>query len=94
MDKKEIKARKKAYKKALRRARRPWKLLTLLSAPLAISCTVVLVVASMFDNTIALFFGGTFWELENEDPNAIYYEGDFASEEERVAKGAELVKQV
>ena len=48
----------------------------------------------MFDNTVSLFVGGTFWELENEDPSAVYYEGDFATEEERVAKGAELVKQV
>ena len=94
MDKKEIKARKKAYKKARRRARRPWKFLTLLSGPLAVLFTVILVVVTMFDNTIALFVGGTFWELENEDPTAVYYEGDFDTEKERVAKGAELVKQV
>ena len=94
MDKKEIKARKKAYKKALRKARRPWKFLTILSAPLAVILLAALIVVSMFDNTIALFVGGTFWKLENEDPNAIYYEGDFETEEERVAKGAELVKQV
>ena len=77
MDKKEIKARKKAYKKARRRARRPWKFLTLLSGPLADFFTVVLIVVTMFDNTIALFVGGTFWELENEDKTAVYYEGDF-----------------
>ena len=94
MDKKEIKARKKAYKKALKKARRPWKFLTLLSGPLAFVLIVAFIVCSMFDNTIALFTGGTFWELENEDPNAVYYEGDFATEEERTAKGAELVKQV
>ena len=94
MDKKEIKARKKAYKKALRKARRPWKLLTLISGPLAVILIAAFVVCSIFDNTIALFTGGTFWELENEDQDAIYYEGDFATEEERVAKGAELVKQV
>ncbi len=94
MNKKEKKAQKKAYKKALKRARRPWKLLTLLSAPLAIIMTAVLIVVSMFNNTIALFVGGTFWKLENEDPNAIYYESDFASDEERVARGYELVKQV
>ncbi len=94
MDKKEIKARKKVYRKALRKVRRPWKLLTLISGPVALILTIALVVLGMFDNTVALFLGGTFWELENEDPNAIYYEGDFATEEERVAKGAELVKQV
>lgn len=94
MDKKEIKAQKKAYKKALRKARRPWKFFTLLSAPLAVILTVAFVIVTLFDNTVALFLGGTFWALENEDPTAIYYEGDFATEEERVAKGAELVKQV
>ena len=94
MDKKEIKARKKAYKKALRKARRPWKFLTILSAPLAIIFAALFVVTSMFDNTIALFVGGTFWQLENEDPTAVYYEGDFDTEAERVARGAELVKQV
>jgi len=94
MDKRERKVRKKAYKKALKRARRPWKFLTLLSGPLAIIFTIAFVVVSMFDNTIALFVGGTFWELENEDKDAIYYEGDFATEEERTAAGAVLVKQV
>ena len=94
MEKKEIKARKKAYKKARRRARRPWKFLTLFSAPLAVIFTVLLIVVTMFDNTIALFVGGTFWKLENEDPGAIYYESDFKSEKERTEKGSELVKQV
>ena len=93
-NRKEKKARKKAYKKALRRARRPWKFMSILSALLAIAFSVMFVIASMFDNTITLFFGGTFWELENEDPTAVYYEGDFATEEERNAAGAELVKQV
>ena len=94
MEKQEIKARKKAYKKALRKARRPWKLLTLVGAPLAVIFSIILIIVTMFDNTVSLFVGGTFWELENEDPSAVYYEGDFATEEERVAKGAELVKQV
>ena len=93
-NRKEKKVRKKAYKKALRRARRPWKFMSILSALLAIAFSVMFVIASMFDNTITLFFGGTFWELENEDPTAVYYEGDFATEEERNAAGAELVKQV
>ena len=94
MNKKEIKAQKKAYKKALRRARRPWKFVSILSGILTIVLVAAFIVCSMFDNTIALFTGGTFWELENEDPNAVYYEGDFATEEERTAAGAELVKQV
>ncbi|MBR3812211.1 MAG: glycoside hydrolase family 3 C-terminal domain-containing protein [Agathobacter sp.] len=94
MDKKEIKARKKAYKKARGKANRPWKWLTWISVPFVIILTVATVICTMFDNTIALFTGDTFWEVVNEDKDAIYYEGDFKTEEERTAAGAEVVKQV
>ena len=90
----EMKTRKKAYKKARRKSHGLWKALTWVSLPLAIILTVATVVVTMFDNTVALFVGGTFWELENEDPDAVYYESDFKTEEERVARGYELVKQV
>ena len=90
----ELKTQKKAYKKALRKMRRPWKFLSLLSLPLAIVLIIATVITSMFDNTIALFVGGTFWKVENEDESAVYYEGDFAAEEDRTAAGAALVKQV
>ncbi|MBR5252081.1 MAG: glycoside hydrolase family 3 C-terminal domain-containing protein [Oscillospiraceae bacterium] len=93
-DKKELKARKKAYKKARRKATRPWKFLTGLSAPLFVIFLALSVALGMFDNTVALFVGGSFWELENEDPSAQYFTGDFATEEERNAKGAQLVYQV
>ena len=92
--KKETKAQKKAYKKARRKAIRPWKFLTWLSAPLFVLFLVLSTVLNMFDNTVALFVGGSFWELENEDPNAQYFTGDFATEEERLAKGKELIYQV
>lgn len=91
---KEKKAQKKAFKKARRRAIRPWKFLTWFSLPLAIILIVATVVVTMFDNTISLLAGGTFWELENEDSEAKYYEGDYKTDEERLDKGAELVKQV
>jgi len=94
MDKKEFKVQKKAFKKAKRKAYGPWKVLSIISGPLAIIFCIVMVVCNMFDNTISLLVGGTFWELENEDPNYIYYEGDFATEEERTAAGAAIVKQV
>ena len=80
MDQQVIKARKKAFKKAKRKAIRPWKFLTWFSLPLAIILVAATVITSMFDNTIALFVGGTFWELVNEDENAVYYDGDFATE--------------
>lgn len=94
MDKNEMKARKKAFKKAKRKVIGPWKVLTWVSLPLAIVLIAATIILSMFDNTVALFVGGSFWELVNEDENAIYYEEDFATEEERVARGYELVKQV
>ena len=94
MEKKEIKARKKAYKKARSKATRPWKWLTWISGPLAIILTAATIVIGMFDNTFALFLGGTFWEVVDEDPNAIYYANDYKTEEERNAAGAEIVKQV
>ena len=84
--KQEKKAQKKAFKKARRRARRPWKFLTLLSGPLAVILIAATVVVTMFDNTIALFVGGTFWELVDEDKDAIIYKGDFKNEKERTEK--------
>lgn len=45
------------------------------------------VVVRMFDNTISLLMAGnTFWKLENADPNANYFESDYASEAERLAQ--------
>ena len=53
------------------------------------------VVVRMFDNTIALLIqGNTFWKLNNEDPNAIYFEGDYASQEERLEAGLKLCYEV
>ena len=94
IDKKEIKARRKAYKQARGKASRPWKLLTWLTGPLAIILIAATIVIGMFDNTIALFTGSYFWELVDEDPNAQYFTSDFATDEERVAAGYALVKQV
>ena len=92
--KKELRLKKKAYKKARSKAIRPWKWLTWISLPFAVILTAAMIVVSMFDNTIALFTGGTFWELKNTDDSVVYYEGDFATEAERTAAGAALVKQV
>ena len=90
----EKKVRKKAYKKARSKATRPWKWLTWISMPLAIILTAASIIVTMFDNTVTLFVGGTFWELENEDKNAVYFKGDFATEADRLKAGRELVQQV
>ncbi len=88
------KALKKAYKKAKRKTVTPWKILTLISGPLAVIMAIVTFALSMFDNTLAAFVGGNFHELVNEDPNAIYYESAFASAEEMVEYGLALCELV
>ena len=53
------------------------------------------IVVNMFDNTISLLLpGNKFWELKNADPNAIYYNSDYASEAERIAAGNKLCYQL
>ena len=51
-------------------------------------------ILTSFDNTVAAFVGGTFWELQNEDPNAQYFTSDFTSAEEMVDYGLVLCQQV
>lgn len=93
-EKKEYKARKKAYNKARRKTIRPWKGLTIFSGIIAVIMIPVMIVLSMFDNTVAAFVGGTFWELENADASANYYESDFATAEEMTEYGLELCQAV
>ncbi len=53
------------------------------------------VVVRMFDNTISLLIAGnSFWTLENKDPNAIYFEKGYATQQERLEAGQELCYQV
>ena len=53
------------------------------------------VVVRMFDNTIALLIpGNSFWKLNNKDASAIYFSGDYSSQEERLAAGKLLCYQV
>ncbi|MBO5070586.1 MAG: glycoside hydrolase family 3 protein [Roseburia sp.] len=92
--KKEYKARKKTYHKARRKNIRPWKGLTILSAIVAIIMIPATILLNMFDNTVAAFVGGTFWQLENEDASATYFTSDFASAEEMIEYGLEICKQV
>ncbi len=90
----EKKSQKKAFKKAYKKATRPWKFLTIFSGILAVVLVIATVVVTVFDNTMTLFAGGTFWEIENEDPEQIRYKGDYDTEAERIEAGAALVKQV
>ncbi len=91
---KPYKAEKKAFRKAKRRLVSPWKVLTIFCLVIAIIMTSVTVAVNLFDNTMAAFVGGTFWELENEDPNAQYFKSDFDSVEEMTEYGLWLCQQV
>ena len=86
--------RKKEFRRARRRATRPWKALTWFFAPLAVILIVATVVVSIFDNTFSIFVGGTFCHLENRDEDAVYFASDFAAEEEMVEYGLTLCRQV
>lgn len=94
----EIKAQKKALKKAYKKAKRKtvlgWKILTILCAILMVVFIPVSFFLQKFDNTVAAFVGGTFWELENEDPSAQYFTTDFNSPEEMVDYGLTVAQQV
>ena len=90
----ELKALKKAYKRAKRRAVSLWKAFAILFLVLCLILTPASIVMGIFDNTVAAFVGGSFWELVNEDPNANYYEMDFDSNEDMYAYGNKICYQV
>ena len=85
---------KKAYKRRKWNTICPFKGLTFLSGFAAVIMALVLAVVTIFDNTVAAFVGGSFWTLENEDPNAVYFESDFASIEEMTEVGLALCQTV
>lgn len=85
---------KKKLKKARRKAIRPWKGLTFLSLPLALISIAALIAATIFDNTVAIFFGGTFWELENTSDAAEYFTTDYEEWEDNEEYGRRIAEQV
>ena len=87
------KEKKKAFKKAKRRYLQPWKGLSGAFVFLAVFSLLLSLLVGMFDNTIAIITGDKFWALENEDPNAIYYSGDYKTTAERLEAGAKVVYQ-
>ena len=97
MDVKNVRAikkeKKKAYKKAKRKALQPWKGLSVAFVFIAAISLLLSLLVGMFDNTIAIITGDKFWVLENEDPNAIYYSGDYKTTAERLEAGAKVVYQ-
>ena len=92
--KQELKRLKKECKRAKRKHVSVWKTFGVLFLVLTLIFTPLCFVVKIFDNTMAAFFGGTFWELVDEDKNAIYFQSDFATNEEMAAYGEEICKQV
>ena len=90
----QLKAAKKAYKKAKRKALQPWKVLAIFALVVTLIMAPASMVLGMFDNAMAAFMGGDFWDVQNEDPNAIYFAEDFKSHEERLDAGAAICYQV
>ena len=90
----ELKQLKKACKKAKLRNVTLWKSLGIFFLVVALIMTPLSVVAKMFDNTLAAMMGGRFWDVIDEDPNAVYFEEDFATDEERLAAGKDICYQV
>ncbi len=95
MEKKELKAKKKTWKKGWKKAVRPFRGLKNTCCVLMVIFLILSVFVSVFDNTVALFFvGNTFWNVKNGDSAAQYFTPDFASGEEKSAAGYDVAKQV
>ncbi len=85
---------KAAFKKAKKKLVTLWKTLSIIALVLCIIASTVSVVLNLFDNTIVAIIGDSFWELENEDENAQYFQMDFETEEEMIAYGNDICQQV
>ena len=92
--KKQLKQLKKERKRAKRKNVTLWKTLGILFLVLSLIFTAASVVVKMFDNTMAALMGGKFWTVIDEDPNAIYYKMDFATDKERLEYGDQICYQV
>ncbi len=90
----ELKQLKKACKKAKRKTFTLWKTLGIFFLVFAIIFSAASVAVKMFDNTMAALLGGKFWDVINEDPNAIYFEEDFETDAQRLDAGAQICYQV
>ncbi len=91
------KLEKKQLKKAYKRSKRsylPFKILSIVLIVLLVILAPLSVVFTMFDNTMAVYIGGTFWELEDEDEDAVYYTMDFDSAEELEDYGRQICREV
>ena len=84
----------KAKRKEFRKYLRPFKGLSIAFAVLSVFSLLFSVMITVMDNSFALFTGDTFWKLKNEDKNAMYYQSDFASKEEKEEYANKIAYQV
>ena len=84
----------KAKRKEFRKYLRPFKGLSIAFAVLSVFSLLFSVMITVMDNSFALFTGDTFWKLKNEDKNAMYYQSDFASKEEKEEYANRIAYQV
>lgn len=89
-----LKQRKVSYKKAKRKYVTLWKTLGIFTLVFAILLSAGGAVVSLFDNSVAALVGGRFWDVIDEDPNAVYYKQDYKTDSERISAGADLCYQV
>ncbi len=94
MKKKMDKQEKKAFRKAKRKAYGLYKGLSITGGIVSVIALIALVICSIFDNTMAAFVGGTFWDVKNPDASVQHFKSDFATNDELAAYGDLLVKQV
>ena len=94
LNKAELKEKKKVYKKAKKKATRPWSVLTGVCAPFMVIFIIASIVVGLFDNTLVAMLGGSFWKLVGRDDSAMYFKMDFNTPEEMYAAGDKLCYQV
>ncbi|MBO5317666.1 MAG: glycoside hydrolase family 3 C-terminal domain-containing protein, partial [Oscillospiraceae bacterium] len=92
--KQELMNLKKAFKKEKRSKVTLWKSLAIFFLVLSLILTPANIVVNMFDNTVVAMAGGSFWELEGEDPEALYFDTDFETDEQMYEEGNLICYQV
>lgn len=85
---------KKAWSKGRRKAVRPFKGLSFLMAILFIVCCIALYIVEWFPMSFDLVTDSSRYTIKNPNPNAQYFQSDFASDEERVEYGKQLSQTV
>ena len=85
---------KRAYKKSKRKHVTLWKTLAILSTIVTVVGFGVRTVSTLFDNTLAVFVGGTFTKYNNYDENAMYFTSDYDDVNTMIKEGHLLARQV